>query len=160
MNASTLAATAVGAVFVYAGVAKVLSGSEWPKSAERLGVPKVVALLVMFAEIVIGLGMVLPPEYTIMMWIGSAFFTVMERRYVQRVGEFGHRLWVDGREAVCAGIIAGWALLGVGNGIVEAFVTIPQDAQQAAAMETVAPAAPEVPAAPAAPAPIAPASGG
>ncbi|NDG10387.1 MAG: DoxX family membrane protein [Actinobacteria bacterium] len=59
MNASTLAATAVGAVFVYAGVAKVLSGSEWPKSAERLGVPKVVALLVMFAEIVIGLGMVL-----------------------------------------------------------------------------------------------------
>jgi OPT family oligopeptide transporter len=99
----------------------------------------------------IGLGMVLPPEYTIMMWIGSAFFTIMERRYVQRVGEFGHRLWVDGREAVCAGIIAGWALLGVGNGIVEAFVTIPQDAQQAAAMEPAAPDA--VPATPDVPAP-------
>jgi hypothetical protein len=70
---------------------------------------------------------------------------------VQRVGEFGHRLWVDGREAVCAGIIAGWALLGVGNGIVEAFVTIPQDAQQAAAMEPAAPDA--VPATPDVPAP-------
>jgi uncharacterized oligopeptide transporter (OPT) family protein len=104
-----------------------------------------------FEVLPLGLGIVLPPEYTIMMWIGSAFFTIMERRYVQRVGEFGHRLWVDGREAVCAGIIAGWALLGVGNGIVEAFVTIPQDAQQAAAMEPAAPDA--VPATPNVPAP-------
>jgi len=59
VNVSTLAAAAVGAVFVYAGVAKVLSGREWPKSAARLGVPRAVAIIVMLAEIVIGLGVVL-----------------------------------------------------------------------------------------------------
>ena len=57
MNVSTLAATATGAVFVYAGVAKLLSGREWPRSAARLGVPKVVAVVVMIAEVVVGLGM-------------------------------------------------------------------------------------------------------
>jgi uncharacterized membrane protein YphA (DoxX/SURF4 family) len=59
VNASKVAAAAVGAVFVYAGVAKLLSGREWPRSAARLGVPKLVSVPVMFAEIVIGLGMVL-----------------------------------------------------------------------------------------------------
>jgi uncharacterized oligopeptide transporter (OPT) family protein len=86
----------------------------------------------------IGLGIVLPPEYTIMMWIGAVFFTLMERKYLDRIGSFGHRLWVDGKEAVCAGIIAGWALLGVFNGVIEAFATLPADEKQAAAMEAAA----------------------
>jgi OPT family oligopeptide transporter len=86
----------------------------------------------------IGLGIVLPPEYTIMMWIGSAFFTFMEGRYHERIGSFGHKLWVDGKEAVCAGIIAGWALLGVFNGVIEAFSTLPTNEEQAAAMEAAA----------------------
>ena len=59
MNASSVAAAIVGAVFVYAGVSKLLSGREWPKAAARLGVPRVVAYATMAAEIVIGLGMVL-----------------------------------------------------------------------------------------------------
>jgi uncharacterized membrane protein YphA (DoxX/SURF4 family) len=59
MNVSSVAAWVVGAVFVYAGVAKAFSGREWPRAAERLGVPRGVALTVMVAEIVIGLGMVL-----------------------------------------------------------------------------------------------------
>jgi uncharacterized oligopeptide transporter (OPT) family protein len=70
----------------------------------------------------IGLGVVLPPESTIMMWLGAAFFTAMEHRYLQRVGDFGWRLWVDSKEAVCAGLIAGWALLGIGDGLIAAFV--------------------------------------
>ncbi|MBM4111219.1 MAG: OPT family oligopeptide transporter [Phycisphaerae bacterium] len=86
----------------------------------------------------IGLGIVLPPEYTIMMWIGSAFFAFMEGRYHKRLGTFGYKLWVDGKEAVCAGIIAGWALLGVFNGVVEAFSTLPANEKQAAAMEAAA----------------------
>jgi len=86
----------------------------------------------------IGLGIVLPPEYTIMMWIGSAFFAFMEGRYHKRLGTFGYKLWVDGKEAVCAGIIAGWALLGVFNGVVEAFATLPANQEQAAAMEAAA----------------------
>ena len=93
----------------------------------------------------IGLGIVLPPEYTIMMWVGSAFFTVMERRYVERIGSFGHRLWVDGREAVCAGIIAGWALLGVGNGVVEAFAGLPKDEAAAVAAAPASATTPDVP---------------
>ena len=59
MNVSTLAAAIVGAVFVYPGVAKLLAGREWPNSAARLGVPRVVAILAMAAEIVIGLGVLL-----------------------------------------------------------------------------------------------------
>jgi len=86
----------------------------------------------------IGLGIVLPPEYTIMMWIGSLFFAIMELRNHKRLGTFGYKLWVDGKEAVCAGIIAGWALLGVFNGVVEAFATLPANQEQAAAMEAAA----------------------
>ena len=99
----------------------------------------------------IGLGVVLPPESTIMMWLGAAFFTAMEHRYLQRVGDFGWRLWVDSKEAVCAGLIAGWALLGIGDGLIAAFV--PYDDETPAAM--VAPA--EAPAAAPAtvPAPVA-----
>jgi len=56
---ANIAAIVVGAVFVYAGVAKALSGREWPRAASRLGVPRVIAVAVMLAEIAIGLGMVL-----------------------------------------------------------------------------------------------------
>jgi len=59
VNASSVAAAIVGAVFVYAGVSKMLSGREWPKVAMRLGVPRMVAYAVMAAEIAVGLGMVL-----------------------------------------------------------------------------------------------------
>lgn len=82
----------------------------------------------------IGLGVVLPPESTVFMWLGAAFFTGMERRYLQRVGEFGWRLWVDSKEAVCAGLIAGWALLGIGDGLIAAFVPYPETEQAAAAV--------------------------
>ncbi|NBX26489.1 MAG: hypothetical protein EBQ99_10675 [Planctomycetes bacterium] len=105
----------------------------------------------------IGLGAVLPPESTIFMWLGAAFFTFFERRYHERVGQFGHRLWVDSKEAVCAGIIAGWALMGIGDGLIGARVEFPQTEAEAAAMDkaTAANAPPQVtpttaPAAPAA----------
>jgi uncharacterized membrane protein YphA (DoxX/SURF4 family) len=56
---ANLAAIVVGAVFVYAGVAKALAGREWPRAAARLGVPRAMAYTVMLAEIIVGLGMVL-----------------------------------------------------------------------------------------------------
>jgi uncharacterized membrane protein YphA (DoxX/SURF4 family) len=59
MNLSAVAAFVVGAVMVYAGVSKALAGRAWPESARRLGVPPVVAIVVMMAEVVIGLGVVL-----------------------------------------------------------------------------------------------------
>jgi OPT family oligopeptide transporter len=75
----------------------------------------------------IGLGVVLPPESTIMMWLGAAFFSFFEHRYHKKVGTFAWRLWVDSKEAVCAGLIAGWALLGIGDGIIAAFATFSDD---------------------------------
>jgi uncharacterized membrane protein YphA (DoxX/SURF4 family) len=59
VNVSDISAFVIGAVLVYAGVTKVLAGREWPASASRLGVPPVVAVAVMIAEVVIGLGVVL-----------------------------------------------------------------------------------------------------
>jgi OPT family oligopeptide transporter len=101
----------------------------------------------------IGLGVVLPPESTIFMWLGAAFFTAMEHRYLQRAGAFGWRLWVDSKEAVCAGLIAGWALLGIGDGLIAAFVPYPETAAEAMVAPATAPAA--VPAPAPAPAPAA-----
>ncbi|MCE2883059.1 MAG: OPT/YSL family transporter [Planctomycetaceae bacterium] len=69
----------------------------------------------------IGLGIVLPPESTVMMFTGACLFAFFENKYHQKIGSFGWRLWVDSKEAVCAGLIAGWALLGVGDGIIAAF---------------------------------------
>ena len=102
----------------------------------------------------IGLGVVLPPESTIFMWLGAVFFTAMEHRYLQRVGEFGWRLWVDSKEAVCAGLIAGWALLGIGDGLIAAFLPYPETAPTA----VVAPATAPAPAAPTGPTGAAPAA--
>ena len=59
MNVSLIAAAVVGAVFVYAGVSKALSGKAWPQAARRLGVPAGIAYLVMTVEVVVGLGVVL-----------------------------------------------------------------------------------------------------
>jgi uncharacterized oligopeptide transporter (OPT) family protein len=83
----------------------------------------------------IGLGVVLGPESTIMMWIGALVFSFLEALNRSRIGSFGHRLWVDGREAVCAGVIAGWALFGVGDGVILAFVEVPKTEAQVAQME-------------------------
>lgn len=64
----------------------------------------------------IGLGVVLPPESTFGMWAGAMFFWAMRRRYPSE-GPPGHRVWVDGMEPICAGLISGSALMGIGNAI-------------------------------------------
>jgi uncharacterized oligopeptide transporter (OPT) family protein len=70
----------------------------------------------------IGLGVVLPPDATIAMWLGSLFFHFMHRLYVKREGSTGHTIWVLSMEPICAGIIAGAALVGIGDKLVEVFV--------------------------------------
>ena len=65
----------------------------------------------------IGLGVVLPPESTFAMWVGAMIFWVMRRKYPND-GTFGNRFWVDGMEPICAGLISGSALMGIGNAIV------------------------------------------
>jgi OPT family oligopeptide transporter len=69
----------------------------------------------------IGLGVVLPPEATFAMWAGAMLFWIMGRR--NPAGTRGHVLWVEGMEPICAGLISGSALVGIGNAIVNVLMT-------------------------------------
>jgi uncharacterized oligopeptide transporter (OPT) family protein len=70
----------------------------------------------------IGLGVVLPPESTFAMWVGAMIFWVMRRRYPTQ-GSKGNRFWVEGMEPICAGLISGSALMGIGNAIVNVLMS-------------------------------------
>lgn len=74
------------------------------------------------SPIALGLGVVIPPESTIAMFAGSFFFYVTGKMYRSREGSFGKRLWVDTHEPICAGIIAGAALVGIGDILVNVFL--------------------------------------
>ena len=65
----------------------------------------------------IGLGVVLPPEYTFIMWIGALLFWWMGRKN-PTPGTKGHDFWVEGCEPICAGLISGWALTGIVNSVI------------------------------------------
>jgi uncharacterized oligopeptide transporter (OPT) family protein len=69
----------------------------------------------------IGLGVVLPPDATIAMWVGSLFFVGMAR-WNRTPGTTGFKLWVESQESICAGIITGAALISVGDRLVEVFL--------------------------------------
>jgi OPT family oligopeptide transporter len=74
------------------------------------------------SPLAIGLGVVVPPDSTLMMFLGSLFFWTMGRVYGNRRDSTGYRLWVETLEPVCAGLIAGAALIGIGDVLVKVFV--------------------------------------
>ena len=80
-------------------VAKIMTKGRFPLSA-----------------VAIGLGVVLPPEATFAMWVGAMMFWWMGRRN-KEPGTRGHTVWVEGYESICAGLISGAALVGIGNAI-------------------------------------------
>ena len=69
----------------------------------------------------IGLGVVLPPEACLMMFLGAFGFWWLGRRHATP-GTKGHTLWVECCEPICAGLISGAALIGIGNAIVNALL--------------------------------------
>ncbi len=69
----------------------------------------------------IGLGVVLPPDSTMAMFMGAAFFAWMHKRHGEQPGTPGHTLWVGSHEPICAGLIAGAALIGIGDILVKVF---------------------------------------
>jgi uncharacterized oligopeptide transporter (OPT) family protein len=69
------------------------------------------------SAVAIGLGVVLPPESVFAMWVGAMVFWVMKLRN-KTTGTKGHEFWVEGLEPICAGLIAGSALVGIGNAVV------------------------------------------
>jgi uncharacterized oligopeptide transporter (OPT) family protein len=81
-------------------VAKIMTKGRFPLSA-----------------VSIGLGVVLPPEATFAMWVGAMIFWWAGRRNPVK-GTKGHTFWVEGCEPICAGLISGAALMGIGNAIV------------------------------------------
>lgn len=74
------------------------------------------------SSVSIGLGVVLPPEATLCMWFGAVLFWAMGRRYKASPGTTGWKRWVDGAEPICAGLISGAALMGIGNAIVNVLI--------------------------------------
>jgi uncharacterized oligopeptide transporter (OPT) family protein len=74
------------------------------------------------SPLAIGLGVVVPPESTLAMFVGAGFFWLMHRVYHARKESVGHRLWIDTHEPICAGIIAGAALTGIGDVLVRVFL--------------------------------------
>jgi hypothetical protein len=56
------------------------------------------------------------------MFLGAAFFWLANRRYGAAPDSTGYKLWVDAQEPICAGLIAGAALIGIGDILVKVFV--------------------------------------
>ena len=73
------------------------------------------------SPLAIGLGVVVPPDSSFAMFAGAAFFALMHRVYGARKESWGFRVWVDTHEPICAGIIAGAALVGIGDILVKVF---------------------------------------
>jgi uncharacterized oligopeptide transporter (OPT) family protein len=119
------------AVVQWKGVAEIIAHGfhGLPYSAlVAVGVAAVAALVIESARILtrgrfplsavsIGLGVVLPPESTFAMFLGALIFFVMGLRN-KTPGTKGHMIWVEGLEPICAGLISGAALMGIGNAIV------------------------------------------
>jgi uncharacterized oligopeptide transporter (OPT) family protein len=118
------------AVLQWKGVAEIIAKgvSSLPASAVvSMIVAAVCAAAIEIARIVtkgkfpltavsIGLGVVLPPESCFAMWVGAMVFWWADRAY--RPGTKAHEFWVEGCEPICAGLISGAALMGIGNAIV------------------------------------------
>lgn len=75
------------------------------------------------SPVAIGLGVVLPPEATLCMWLGALAFGGLGAYYKKRPEtSTGNVLWVQSQEPICAGIIAGAALTGIGDRLIDAFI--------------------------------------
>ncbi|MCC6427391.1 MAG: OPT/YSL family transporter [Phycisphaerales bacterium] len=74
------------------------------------------------SPVAFGLGIVLPPDSVLWMFLGSLFFWVMGKIYTARTSTLGWRLWIDTHEPICAGLIAGGALVGIGDNLVKVFL--------------------------------------
>jgi hypothetical protein len=56
------------------------------------------------------------------MFLGALFFSFMKSRYGKAPESTGHRLWVGSHEPICAGLIAGAALVGISDILVKVFL--------------------------------------
>jgi OPT family oligopeptide transporter len=71
------------------------------------------------SPVALGLGVILPPDACLTMFLGAFVFWWMARRHPEP-GTKSHMLWVECCEPICAGLISGAALIGILNAIVNA----------------------------------------
>ena len=94
--ASAVVAAAVAAVAaVLMESARLLTKGRFPLSA-----------------VSVGLGVVLPFDSCVAMWLGAVGLWAVGRGY-RTPGTRGHAIWVDGAEPICAGLISAAALMGI-----------------------------------------------
>jgi uncharacterized oligopeptide transporter (OPT) family protein len=106
LPATAVAAMAVAALAaVLMEVARIFTRGRFPLSA-----------------VSVGLGVVLPPESCIAMWIGAMGFWILGRIY-RAPGTRSHEIWVEGAEPICAGLISAAALMGIGNAVIDVLLT-------------------------------------
>jgi len=74
------------------------------------------------SPLAIGLGVVIPPNSTIAMFAGALFFWWMHKKHGPKPASPGHMRWIGGHEPICAGLIAGAALIGIGDILVKVFL--------------------------------------
>lgn len=108
---SPIPGSAVTAMLIAAGVGLVF---EMIRIARKGRFP--------LSSLAIGLGVVIPPDSTIAMFAGAGFFHLMRRRYGHKPDSKGFKLWVDTQEPICAGLIAGAALMGIADILVRVFL--------------------------------------
>jgi len=108
---SPIVHSAIVAMIVAAGVGLVL---EIIRIATKYRFP--------ISPLAIGLGVVVTPDSTMAMFAGAAFFWFMQRRYQTRPESSGYKLWFDTQEPICAGLIAGAALIGIADVLVKVFL--------------------------------------
>jgi len=69
----------------------------------------------------VGLGVVLPFDSCVSMWIGAMGFWIMGRLY-RTPGTKAHDIWVEGAEPICAGLISAAALMGICDALLNVFM--------------------------------------
>ncbi|MBY0311681.1 MAG: OPT/YSL family transporter [Phycisphaerales bacterium] len=77
-----------------------------------------------FAPVAFALGVVLPPDSTFWMFLGAVFFWFCGKVFGKssNSNSLGKRVFVETHEPICAGLIAGAALIGIGDILVGAFL--------------------------------------
>jgi hypothetical protein len=71
--------------------------------------------------VAIGLAFIMPFHNCLSMFAGSLFFWVVEKLYADRQSRV-NQIVVQNQEPICAGLIAGWALMGIAVAVAELFL--------------------------------------
>ena len=126
---------AMPAAVQWQGVAEIIAKGFHgaPSSAVMAAaIAAIVALLMEFARIAtkgrfplsavsVGLGVVLPFDSCVAMWIGAMGFWIMGRIY-RTPGTKAHDIWVEGAEPIAAGLISAAALMGICDALLNVFM--------------------------------------